>query len=113
MLTFCHGLEVSRPEALEPPERASFRDRHAFRLDGIAVVLAVHRDRRREADGDDAWDLLEALRNALECARRLLVVGYEARRNRDDEGLHLLRTREAGIHVEHRDERSDHGPCAT
>ena len=46
--------------------------RHAFHLDRVAVVLAVHRDGRRETNGGDAWHMSQPFRDALERARRVL-----------------------------------------
>ena len=103
-----HRLEVSRREALESAQRARLRRRSALQLDRVAVVFAVHRDRRGETNGSDAWHSGKPFRDALVSARRLLWIADESWGYRKDKRLELLRPSEARFYLTHRDEGPHH-----
>ncbi len=83
---------------------------NVLHVERVAVVLAVHRDRRGETDGGHAGHLRQSFRDALVRARRLLWIADEACWYRDCESLDLLRAREARFDLAHGDERANHQP---
>ena len=90
--------------------QSTLRPRSALYVDRIAVVLAVHRDRGREANGGDARHSGHTFSDALERARSPLVVADERWRYRDDERLNILWANETRVDLAHRDERPNHQP---
>ena len=112
-MAIAHRLEVAGREALEAPERTqrAFGGRETLDHQVVAVVLAVHRDRRRETDRHDAGHLRAGAPRPARCVRAACCGSLmSVRRDRDDERLDLLRAHEARIDLSHRDERPNHQP---
>ncbi len=105
-----HGLEVLRPDELVAPQgrNDTVRPREVLNEHRVVAVVAVHRDRRRQAHGGDAGHLLDAVQDLLVCADRLLGIRDDGLGNGHAERQHLLGVREAGLDVPQRLERADH-----
>ena len=106
------ALEIARADPLEPPQRRDppFRRREVFDEDRVVAVVAVHGDRRREADGRDTREPARSAARSARASRAVwTLVRHERRAGSTTRSVSTSSGRvKPGIHLPHRLERADH-----